>query len=217
MSLSSAMARGEAASLAPRALRSSTASRLRWARTVSGQPLSTMFFAMPWPMSPTPMKPIRSFMQPPIRVRLCAPSCPLWSNFSPPRTRMGATSGAWGQLRRSPAHQRRMHLRRDDGPEELDRAQDRLLRLCADRHLHQIALMAEDLVLSEDLRHRLVRRPDHQMPARAATCLELRPGERRPAALLADAAHHLGIGLEEGLDRGFGGVGEEAVAVDPEG
>jgi hypothetical protein len=22
-----------------------------------------MFFAMPWPMSPTPMKPIRSFMQ----------------------------------------------------------------------------------------------------------------------------------------------------------
>src|SRR5208337_1261235 len=48
--------------MAPRPLRSSTASRLRWPSTVNGQPFSMMFFAMPWPMSPTPMKPIRSFM-----------------------------------------------------------------------------------------------------------------------------------------------------------
>ena len=55
------------------------------------------------------------------------------------------------------------------------------------------------------------------MPARTAAHVELRARERRPAALAADAAHHLGVGPEEGLDRRLGCVGEEAVAVDPEG
>ena len=85
---------------------------------------------------------------------------------------------------------------------------------CADRHLHEIAVVAKDLVLSEDFGDRLVRRSDHQMSARAAALIELRARQGRPAALAADAAHHLGIGREERVDRGLGRVGEEAVAVD---
>ena len=50
---------------APRRFRSSTASRRRWPSTVSGQPFSTMFLAMPWPIMPTPTKPIRSFIADP--------------------------------------------------------------------------------------------------------------------------------------------------------
>ena len=57
MSLASASAAALAASFAPRLTRSSAASRRRWASTVSGQPLSTMFFAMPWPMRPDADKP----------------------------------------------------------------------------------------------------------------------------------------------------------------
>ena len=55
--------------------------------------------------------------------------------------------------------QLRPHRRRNDRPEELDRAQDCGLRLGADLHLHQIALVAEDLVLGEDFGDRLVGRP----------------------------------------------------------
>src|SRR5271166_2147013 len=87
-SLFSAISRGLAASPAPRFLRSSTASRLRWASTVKGQPFSTMFFAMPWPMSPTPMKPTRSFIQPPIRASLCS-FVSFAVKISPQRTRRG--------------------------------------------------------------------------------------------------------------------------------
>src|SRR3712207_1787903 len=61
MSERSATSRGLFASAAPRPLRFSTGSRLRWPMIVSGQPLSTMLPAMPWPMSPTPINPIRSF------------------------------------------------------------------------------------------------------------------------------------------------------------
>ena len=60
MSLCAASSWRLAASLAPRPFRSSTGSRLRWATTVSGWPFSTMFLAMPWPISPTPTKPTRS-------------------------------------------------------------------------------------------------------------------------------------------------------------
>jgi hypothetical protein len=86
----------------------------------------------------------------------------------------------------------------------------------ADRHLHEIPLMAEDFVLTEDLGDRLVGRTDRQMSTRTAADVELRPRERRPAAFAADAAHHFGIGREEGLDRGLGRVGEKAVAIDAE-
>ena len=49
-------------SFAPRLTRSSTGARLRWPMMVRGNPFSTMFFAMPWPMRPTPMKPARSLV-----------------------------------------------------------------------------------------------------------------------------------------------------------
>ena len=48
-------------SVAPRFTRSSTGARLRWPRTASGKPFSTRFFAMPWPISPTPTMPMRCF------------------------------------------------------------------------------------------------------------------------------------------------------------
>src|SRR5918997_3290058 len=66
MSDCSATSLGLVASLAPRSFRFSTGSRLRWPMIVRGQPLSTMFPAMPWPMSPTPINPIRSFTINPI-------------------------------------------------------------------------------------------------------------------------------------------------------
>ena len=67
------------------------------------------------------------------------------------------------------------------------------MRLGADLHLDEGALVAEDLVLGEDFGDRLVGRPDHQMAAGPKALIELRPGQRRPAALAADAAHHLGV------------------------
>jgi hypothetical protein len=88
------------------------------------------------------------------------------------------------------------------------------LRLVADRHLHEIALVMENLVLSEDFGDGLVRRSDHQMSALAPTLIELRARQGRPAALAADAAHYLGVRTEERVDCGFGGVGEEAMTVD---
>ncbi len=48
-----------AASFAPAAMRSSSGFLLRCARTVNGKPLVTRFFAIPWPMRPSPMKPMR--------------------------------------------------------------------------------------------------------------------------------------------------------------
>ena len=129
-----------------------------------------------------------------------------------------ASSAEHDALRRDLAlRQCRAHRGRDDRAEEFDRAQDRALRLRADRHLHEIALMAERLVLGEDLGDRLVRRPDHQMTARTSALIELRPRQRRPAALAADAAHHFRVGREEPVDRGFSRVGEEAVAIDADG
>jgi hypothetical protein len=52
------------------------------------------------------------------------------------------------------------------------------------------------------------------MSALAPALIELRARQGRPAALAADAAHHLGVGTEERVDRGFGRVGEEAMAID---
>ena len=57
MSHRAAMSRGLDASDAPRAVRLSTGTRLRFPFTTSGYPACRMFFAMPWPIRPTPMKP----------------------------------------------------------------------------------------------------------------------------------------------------------------
>ena len=66
------------------------------------------------------------------------------------------------------------------------------MRLRADRHLHEIALMAEDLVLGEDFGDRLIRRPDCQMTARTSALVELRPRQggqprSRPMRLITSA------------------------------
>ena len=53
--------------------------------------------------------------------------------------------------------------------------QDSRLRLVADRHLHEIAVVAKNLVLSEDLGGDLIGRSDHQMAAGPAALIELRP------------------------------------------
>ena len=88
------------------------------------------------------------------------------------------------------------------------------MRLIADRHLHEVAVVAKDLVVSEDLGDGLVRRSDHQMSALPTALIELRPRQGRPATLAPNAAHHFGIRAEERFDRGFGRIGEEAMAVD---
>src|SRR5271155_6075506 len=85
--------------------------------------------------------------------------------------------------RNLPLRQFRSHRRRDNRAEKLDRAQDGGLRLGADLHLDEGALVAEDLVLGKDFGDRLAGRPDHQMTAGATALIEYRPRERRPAAL----------------------------------
>ena len=58
--------------------------------------------------------------------------------------------------------------------------------------------------------------PTIKCPCGPAALIELRPRQGRPAALAADAAHHLGVRREERVDRGFGRVGEKAMAIDPD-
>src|SRR5688572_6084863 len=60
-SASAAIARALVASRAPRPRRSSTGARLRCARTRRSLPFVRMFFAMPCPISPRPMKPTSRF------------------------------------------------------------------------------------------------------------------------------------------------------------
>jgi hypothetical protein len=43
-----------------------------------------------------------------------------------------------------PLREFRAHFGRDDCARELDRAQELVLRLVADRHLHEIAIVAKD-------------------------------------------------------------------------
>jgi hypothetical protein len=72
-------------------------------------------------------------------------------------------------------------------PRSSNPAQDRRLWLVADRHLHESAIVAKDLVLSEDFGDGLVRRSDDQMSAGPAALIELRARQRRPAALDSSA------------------------------
>ena len=47
------------------------------------------------------------------------------------------------------------------------------MRLLADLHLHEIAVVAEDGVLGQDFRDHVVRRADHEMPAGPPAGVEL--------------------------------------------
>ena len=79
-SASAAISARLATSRAPRPTRSSTASRLRWAMTRSGQPFSTAFFAIPQPIRPTPTNPTTGFSDmlrpPPLTSRRLNPARP---------------------------------------------------------------------------------------------------------------------------------------------
>src|SRR5689334_21360065 len=93
----------------------------------------------------------------------------------PPGTTLRASPECLS-LRHTRAHQRR-NLR----TEQLDRAHHRAMR-----HAHQIdevARVAEDLVLEEDLLRDRLRIADEQRAARPAQRVELRTRRRRPATL----------------------------------
>src|SRR5688500_15952289 len=70
----------------------------------------------------------------------------------------------------------------DLGAEQLDRAHYPVVGQRADADLGQEALVAEELVLEEDLLHALLGAPDEERAARRAPRLELGAAHRRPAA-----------------------------------
>ena len=105
---------------------------------------------------------------------------------------------------------------RDLGPEELDRAQRLLVRERADADLRQEAVVAEELVLEEDLLGNLLGASDGERAARRAELVELGPTDRRPAALAADGVHHRGVGGEELVGGSLGRLGDVRVRVDAE-
>jgi hypothetical protein len=76
-------------------------------------------------------------------------------------------------------------LAADDGrharAEELDGAHDPVVRHGADAELHQEAVVAEELVLEEDLLRHLLRAADEARAAQRPRGLEGGAGERRPA------------------------------------
>src|SRR5215212_8516665 len=81
--------------------------------------------------------------------------------------------------RRHVLSDRRRHLR----PEQLDRAQQLVVRHRPDAELREEAIVAEDLVLLEDLLGHLLRAAHEQVPTRLPPSLELLPRQWRPAAL----------------------------------
>ena len=91
----------------------------------------------------------------------------------------------------SPWPSSRTDGRRDLAAEELDRAEDPLVRDAADRELHEEAVVPEDLVLEEDLLDDLLGGADEVRPAQRGRGVVVRTRHRRPAALAADAVHRL--------------------------
>jgi hypothetical protein len=76
-----------------------------------------------------------------------------------------------------------------------------VVRNGADAELHEEAVVAEDLVLPEDLLGDLLRRADEVRALQGGRRVELLAGHRRPAALAADAVHHLRERSERGVAR----------------
>ena len=100
-------------------------------------------------------------------------------------------------------------------PEQLDRAHRLRVRHGADAHLHQIALVAERLVLAQDFLDHLLagcRRRDGRAAMQPG--VELRARGRRPAALAADVGHLRGVARKEFVGGRLRGVGDIAVGVD---
>ncbi len=85
-----------------------------------------------------------------------------------------------------------------------------------DAHLPDVARVAEQLVLEQDLLGHLLGRPGGQRPARRAQRLVLGLAGGRPAALASDLVHHRQVRLREGAVGGRLGLADERVRVDPE-
>ena len=106
------------------------------------------------------------------------------------------------------------HERRHLGAEELHGAQHVAVLDRADAHLADVALVAEELVLEEDLLGDLLGRARGHGAARRAQRLVLRAPGGRPAALAPDAVHHRQVGRGEGRVGLGGGRTDEGVGVD---
>src|SRR5918998_2290286 len=102
----------------------------------------------------------------------------------------------------------------DLGAEQLYGPHDPIVRQRADADLGYKALVAEELVLEEDLLHDLLGAPDEERAARRAPRLELGAAHRRPAALAADPVHHLGGGWGVLVARLLRCLGHVGVRVD---
>jgi hypothetical protein len=83
------------------------------------------------------------------------------------------------------------------GAEQLDGAHHLVVRNRANADLRHKALVAEKLVLEEDLLRDLLRASDQECAVRRAPRLELLAAHRCPATLAADPVHHSGVGRVE--------------------
>src|SRR5215204_3269737 len=104
--------------------------------------------------------------------------------------------------------------RGDLGAEHLDGAHHLLMRNRADADLRHEALVAEELVLKEDLLCDLLRVADHKRTTRLTPHLELLAAHWTPAALAADPVHHRGVGREVFITYLLGCLGHVDVRVD---
>ena len=117
-----------------------------------------------------------------------------------------------------PTARRAWHDARPEPPcaQQFDGAHDLPVRQGADAHLRQVALVAEDFVLEQDLVDHFLRAAHPSAPRARAHGLELRRGRWGPAAFLADLGHHRGVGRKELVRRLLRRFGYVAVRVDPE-
>src|SRR5918997_1066255 len=100
------------------------------------------------------------------------------------------------------------------GAEKLYGAHYPIVGQRADADLGHKALVAEELVLEEDLLDDLLGAPNEELAARRPPRLELGAAHRRPAALAADPVHHLGVGWEVLVARPLRRLGHVGVRVD---
>src|SRR5690554_493646 len=121
------------------------------------------------------------------------------------------TSGLMTSAAVRSGRQRFPHRRRHLRSEQLDSAQYAPVRQCPYRELQQEALMAEDLVLIQDLVDDLLGTAHEVCAAQSVGGVELHARHWRPSALATDPVHR---GLECGerlVGRGFGVGRDEAV------
>jgi len=88
------------------------------------------------------------------------------------------------------------------------------MRQGPDAELRQIAVVAEELVLKQDLVDYFLRTAHGEGAARLPHRVELRAGRGRPSTFTAKLGHHLGIGGKEFVGGLLRGVRDIGVGVD---